>query len=103
MQMALPKSFNRMTWFGRGPQESYWDRKTGAAVGRYTDLVENLIHGYVRPQENGNRSDVRWAALTDADGMGLLAIGAPLLNVSAWPYTMADLEDTTHKRLPAAT
>ncbi len=96
MQMALPKSFNRMTWFGRGPQESYWDRKTGAAVGRYTDLVENLIHGYVRPQENGNRSDVRWAALTDADGMGLLAIGAPLLNVSAWPYTMADLEDTTH-------
>jgi beta-galactosidase len=96
MQMAVPATFGTMTWFGRGPHESYWDRHTGAAVGRYSGRVEDLIHDYVRPQENGNRTDVRWVALTDAAGSGLLASGFPLLSVSAWPYTMEDLEKATH-------
>jgi beta-galactosidase len=96
MQMAMPEEFNVMTWYGRGPQESYWDRKTGAAVGVYSGRVEEVIHDYVRPQENGNRTDVRWVALTNKDGAGLLAVGMPLLNVSAWPYTMWDLERARH-------
>jgi beta-galactosidase len=85
-----------MTWFGRGPHESYWDRNTGAAVGLYSGLVENLIHDYVRPQENANRTDVRWVAFTDDDGFGLLAVGMPLLYASAWPYTMEDLDKAKH-------
>jgi len=85
-----------MTWFGRGPHETYDDRKTGAAVGLYSGQVEDLIHDYVRPQENANRTDVRWLALTDEDGVGLLAVGMPLLSVSAWPYTMEDLESAKH-------
>jgi beta-galactosidase len=96
MQMAMPGEFNTMTWYGRGPQESYWDRKTGAAVGLYSGLVENQIHVYVRPQETGNKTDVRWVALTNNEGMGLLAVGMPLLNVSAWPFTMQELESAKH-------
>jgi beta-galactosidase len=96
MQMAIPGQFNTMTWFGRGPHESYWDRNTGAAVGLYSGLVENLIHDYVRPQENANRTDVRWVAFTDDDGFGLLAVGMPLLYASAWPYTMEDLDKAKH-------
>jgi len=96
MQMAVPASLATMTWFGRGPHETYWDRKTGAAVGRYAGKVEELIHDYVRPQENGNRTDVRWVTLTDPAGTGLLAVGAPHLSVAAWPYTMEDLEAATH-------
>jgi beta-galactosidase len=96
MQMAVPGALGTMTWLGRGPHENYWDRHTGAAVGRYSGRVEELVHPYVRPQENANRTDVRWVALTGADGRGLLASGLPLLSVSAWPYTMADLEKATH-------
>jgi beta-galactosidase len=96
MQMAVPATLATMTWFGRGPHETYWDRKTGAPVGRYSGRVEELIHDYVRPQENGNRTDVRWVALTDAAGTGLLAVGLPHLSVAAWPYTMEDLEAATH-------
>jgi beta-galactosidase len=96
MQMAVPGDLDTLTWYGRGPHESYDDRKAGAAVGRYSGTVEDLIHDYVRPQENANRTDVRWATLTDARGDGLLAVGMPLLNVSAWPYTLADLEKATH-------
>jgi beta-galactosidase len=96
MQMSIPGEFDTMTWYGRGPHENYWDRKTAAAVGVYSGTVEDLIHQYVRPQENANRTDVRWMTLTNKDGLGLLAVGMPLLSVSAWPYTMADLERARH-------
>jgi beta-galactosidase len=96
MQMAIPGEYEMVTWYGRGPHESYWDRKTGAAVGLYSGRVEELIFDYVRPQENANRTDVRWLTLTNADGEGLLVVGMPLLSVSAWPYTMEDLEQAKH-------
>lgn len=98
MQMSIPGEFNIMTWYGRGPHESMLDRKTGAAVGIYSGLIEDLIHPYIRPQENGNRTDVRWMALTDKNGFGLLVsdIGGTNLSISAWPYTMEDLEKATH-------
>jgi len=96
MQMAIPGEFKTMSWFGRGPHESYWDRKTGAAVGLYSGPVEEQFHLYVRPQETGNKTDVRWVALTNKDGTGLLAVGMPLLSVSAWPFTTEDLEKAAH-------
>ena len=98
MQTSIPKEFNKMTWFGRGPHETMFDRKTGAAVGIYSDSVENLIHPYVRPQENGNRTDVRWVAMTNKEGTGLLIsdVGGTNLSISAWPYTMEDLESARH-------
>ncbi|MHC4461944.1 MAG: beta-galactosidase, LacZ type [Planctomycetota bacterium] len=96
MQMALPAEFNTITWLGRGPHETYWDRKTGAAIGLYSGSVNENIHNYVRPQENGNKSDVRWMVLTDRDGVGLIAVGMPTIDVSAWPFTMQDLEKARH-------
>ncbi len=96
MQMAVPKQYNHVQWYGRGPHESYWDRKTGAAYGRYTADVESLIHAYIRPQENGNRSDVRWAGFTDDRGDGFLVVGMPEFDFSAWPYSITDLETATH-------
>lgn len=96
MQGAVPKTLEQVTWYGRGPQENYWDRCTGANVGVYTTTVEDGVTPYVRPQENGNRIDVRWFALRDTNGFGLLATGLPLLSASAWPYATNDLEECRH-------
>jgi beta-galactosidase len=83
MKMTLPVAFDTITWFGRGPHESYWDRKTSAAVGLYSGPVAGQYHPYVRPQEFGNKSDVRWVALTNRDGIGLLAMGMPVIDATA--------------------
>ncbi len=92
MKLALPMGFDRITWFGRGPHESYWDRKTGAAVGLYSGLVMDQYHPYIRPQENGNKTDVRWMAVMDAQGRGLLTVGLPLLSASASHHDIEDFE-----------
>jgi beta-galactosidase len=96
MQMAIPGEFDTMSWYGRGPHENYWDRNTSAAVGLYSEPVRERVRPYVRPQEYGNKTDVRWVTLTDGEGAGLLMVGMPLLSVSAWPHTMADLERARH-------
>ena len=103
MQVEIPGEYDTMTWFGKGPHETMFDRKTGAAVGIYSDKVENLIHDYVRPQENGNRTEVRWVVMTNKEGIGLFVsdMGDTLLNASAWPYTQEDLEKADHiNKLP---
>jgi len=96
MQMEIPKEFNQMEWYGRGSHENYWDRKTSAAVDVYSGLVEDLDFEYIRPQENGNKTDVRWFTLQNEKGVGFLIVGMPLLSVSAWPYTQLDLENANH-------
>jgi len=96
MQMRVPEDYGTLTWYGRGPHESYWDRKTGAAVGLYSGPVGEQIHPYIRPQEVGNKSDVRWATLTNNEGIGLLVVGDPLLSISVWPFTIQDLEQAEH-------
>jgi beta-galactosidase len=96
MQMTIPRALDTMTWFGRGPHENYWDRKTGAALGRYQGRVADLVHPYIEPQENANREDVRWVAFTNPGGEGFLALADPTLAVSAWPYTQEALENAHH-------
>jgi beta-galactosidase len=98
MQFSVPKKYNNLKWYGKGPHETMLDRKSGAAVGIYKGKVHELIHQYVRPQENGNRTDIRWAALVDDDNTGLFISdeGGTYLNVSAWPYSMEDLEKAKH-------
>lgn len=91
MRMRLPKELDQISWFGRGPWENYWDRKTSAHVGLYSGAVADQYFSYVSPQENGNRCDVRWAAITDSEGEGLLVMGDPVVDVSALPYSMEDL------------
>ena len=71
MTTALPASFHHVQWYGRGPHETYWDRKTGGEIAVYEMTIEQLFHPYVRPQDVGNRSDVRWVRFTNDDGFGL--------------------------------
>jgi len=93
--MALGQEFRSFTWFGRGPHENYCDRKTGSPVGIYSLDVEEIGHSYMRPQENGNRTDVRWLEIRDESGSGLL-INGNLFNFSAWPYSQEALERAKH-------
>lgn len=96
LQMRMPEGYERFTWYGRGPHEAYVDRKEGAAVGLYSGTVDEQYEPYIMPQENGNKIDVRWVALTDAAGWGLLVVGRPTLNVSAHHYTTEDLTNARH-------
>ncbi len=97
-RLVLGGAFDSVTWYGRGPQESYADRKTGAAVGLYRGTALEQYHPYIRPQENGNKVDVRWIALTSRDGIGLLAVGLPLLSATALPYLQEDFDEGMAKR-----
>jgi beta-galactosidase len=92
LQLMLPAGFDSVMWFGRGPHESYWDRKTGAAIDLYRGTVWEQHHPYVRPQENGNKTDVRWMALYNDRGTGLMAIADPTMSSTVWPYYQADLD-----------
>ena len=92
MNLVMPRQFDQMAWFGRGPQESYQDRKTGAFVGKYSGSVADQYWAYLRPQENGNKTDVRWMTITSEGGNGLLFVGQPLLEVSAHHNIMEDFE-----------
>jgi len=98
LQLALPQAFRQVEYFGLGPQETMPDRLSGARVGRYKSTVDQLIHHYVRPQENGNRSQIRWLKLTDEAGKGLIvqSSGNQHFCFSVWPYTQDHLADATH-------
>lgn len=92
MQLTMPGEFQQLSWFGRGPHESYADRKTSARIAIYKRIVKEQIHHYSRPQENANKTDVRWMALKNAAGAGLLIVGEQPLSASAWPYTQTDID-----------
>lgn len=96
LQLALPKCLDRVTWYGRGPGESYEDSKQANRVGKYACTVDDLFVPYVRPQEHGNRTDVRWVSFTNNNGLGLLVVGAPTLQFSAHRFTTKDLEAAKH-------
>ena len=92
MQMVLDRQFEFVSWYGRGPFENYWDRKTAALVGLYKMPVKDMIHHYSRPQENGNRSDVRWFLLTNQNGNGFKVQAQQVINFSTWPYYQSDID-----------
>ncbi len=96
LQMTVPGGYEQFTWYGRGPHENYVDRNYGAQVGVYNGTVDEQYVPYIVPEENGNKTEVRWVALTNNAGVGLLAVGSPWLEVSAHHYTTQDLTDATH-------
>jgi hypothetical protein len=96
VEMIAPPGFERFCYLGRGPQETYWDRKD-APVGRYESTVAEQYVDYIMPQEHGNHCDVRWAALQQGRSAGLLLAAADhLLECSASHYTDADLFIAEH-------
>ncbi len=96
MQARVIDSLDNMQWYGRGPWESYWDRKSGAAVGIYQEKISQPSHVYVKPQENGNKTDVRWVKFSGSWGSGFVVRGIGPLSVSAWPYSFDDLMQVDH-------
>lgn len=98
MQTTIPSEFEDITWFGKGPHETYIDREKGAWIDIHHKNIEEFIHDYVHPQENANRTNVRWFTLLNKKGFGLRVedMSGTLLNFSAWPYTMEDLEVAKH-------
>ena len=96
VQLAIDDKYNNVSFFGRGPWETYWDRQTCGEVAIHSGKVDEFIHDYVRPQENGNHADVRWVTLTDSGKNGLKVVAKELIHFSAWPYSMETLEAATH-------
>lgn len=88
VMLSLPAGFQRFAWYGRGPQESYTDRKDGMLFGVHSSTVDDQYVDYLRPQDHGNHTDTRWALLTDGQTGGLLVSGAP--DVSVTPYDDLD-------------
>ncbi|MCM4157027.1 glycoside hydrolase family 2 TIM barrel-domain containing protein [Gramella sp. AN32] len=96
--LLLPKNVDIFKWYGRGPWESYQDRKYSAMVGIYEGAIKDQYHPYVRPQESGNKTDVRWAEVSNGrkNGIKIMFIDE-LLNVSALPYSWEQLYPSAQK------
>ena len=97
MTLQMPKQFDRIEYYGRGPVENYIDRNSSEFIGVYKNKVQDEYFEYVRPQESGNHTDVRWFNVIDADGKGLQFYSNAPMEASALPYTMDQLDDGMHK------
>jgi beta-galactosidase/beta-glucuronidase len=96
LRAILNGKLDRFAWFGLGPHETYRDRRDSGRVGVWRGTVADQHVPYIRPQENGNKSDVRWATVTDARGAGLAIFGMPTLNVNVQRYRDEDLVAAKH-------
>ena len=97
LSMMLAPGLERMEWYGRGPHENYVDRCSGAFLGRWQSTVTEQYVAYCRPQDNGYKCDVRWAAFADGDGAGVRVKGSVPLFVQALHYSCEDLEFARHR------
>ncbi|MBR9853340.1 MAG: DUF4981 domain-containing protein [Algicola sp.] len=88
---TLPKNFTTVSWYGKGPEEGYWDRQTGLKTRTYSGKIVDQFHRYSRPQETGNKTAVRWMKLY-TDSLSLKVVGDTLLNSSVWPFAMKELD-----------
>lgn len=104
MMFVLDGNLDTLSWYGRGPHENYWDRQTGAPLGRYTGKVSDQFTPYLKPQECGNKTDVRFASITDgSDGSGLYLESATPMEINALPWKPEELEAHDHVyKLPAS-
>ncbi len=93
MRVTLPGEYDQFAWFGRGPQESYIDRNTGAFVGWYSGTVSEQHVPYIFPQENGNKTDIRFMSVQNKSGLGLGVVGESLLSGGVAHYTLEDLDN----------
>jgi beta-galactosidase len=94
-ELVAAPGLENITWYGRGPKETMIDRQF-ERLGVYSSTVDKQWVDYMRPQENGNKTDVRWVKLTNAQGVGIMAVGAPTLNVTARHYTKEDMEQAAY-------
>ena len=97
MLMQLPFQMDNSTFYGRGPIENYIDRKGSQNVGIYTQTAEEQFFPYIRPQETGTKSDIRWWQQTDKSGKGFRITSGNLFSASALHYSIDDLDDGEEK------
>ncbi len=95
MKWELPVNFDNLKYFGRGPQENYIDRNRGAFVGTYESKVADQYFNYVRPQENGYKTDVRWFELRNENGFGMKVSGKKLMGFSTHHNPIEDYDMET--------
>ena len=93
MQLQMPKKFDEVKYYGRGPIENYCDRNSSEFIGVYNNKVADEYFNYVRPQESGNHTDIRWFRVIDKDGKGLEFYSNAPMEASALNYLMSDLDD----------
>ena len=98
MRFDMPEAFDRLQYYGRGPGENYADRKSSAFVGLYRQSVDEQFHPYIRPQETGTKSDLRWWHLADIGGRGLTVTSDAPFSASALHYPQESLDEGPAKR-----
>lgn len=98
MRFATPRQYDRLTYYGRGPMENYADRRDGAFVGLFNQSVDEQFYSYVRPQETGTKSDIRWWQLTNGAHQGIRVSAETPFSASALHYTIETLDEGIQKR-----
>lgn len=97
--LTINKNFSNINWYGRGPGENYWDRKTNTFIGQYKQTIDEQYYPYARPQESGNHTEVRWVSFSNANGRKIHFVFADsLLSFSALPYSLDDLDPEVDKK-----
>ncbi|WP_422660632.1 glycoside hydrolase family 2 TIM barrel-domain containing protein [Paenibacillus sp. EC2-1] len=103
MMFELEGSFDTLTWYGKGPFENYSDRNTGAKIGLYSGLVKDQWVPYLRPQECGNKTEVRYASIHNNQGLGMEIQGLPKVELNVLPFTPMEIEASDHAyKLPTS-
>jgi beta-galactosidase len=97
MQLQLPKSFDKVAYYGRGPIENYADRKDCMPLGIYHQTVDEQFYPYIRPQETGTKSDLRWYRVLNTAGKGIEVVAEAPFSASALHYTIDSLDDGPEK------
>lgn len=98
MQLVMPKSFEYLSYYGRGPVENYSNRNHCTDLGIYNQTVSEQFYPYIRPQENGTKTDIRWWNLSDMRGNGLQFVAETPFSASALHYTIESLDEGWEKR-----
>lgn len=98
MRMRISGAMKNMTFYGRGPWENYSDRNESSFIGIYQQSTDNQYFPYVRPQECGNHTDVRWMTLSDDNGNSIKIVGDQPLSMSAMPYATEDFDPGMSKK-----
>jgi len=97
--LTIAGDFKNIDWYGRGPGENYWDRKTNTFLGQYAQTIDEQYYPYARPQESGNHTEVRWVSLSNSKGKKIKFIyNDSLLSFSALPYHLNDLDPEMNKK-----
>jgi len=96
LRLHLPRDFDRVSWYGRGPHENYIDRRESALLGVYAGTVAEQFVPYIKPQENGNKTGVRWVAVTNGRGIGILVSALPEMEFSVHHNTAEDFTLAAH-------